>query len=129
MKCLNCNKEIDNDSKFCSFCGKSITIEQPTAKKVITSYKEKLLIAAASSVALAFPVSIATIFSIGAYLSSHKGINVHCGDNHPIPLPDFCKYWGPKWFIPIMIGIAILFFLLYLLGSFLYKKIKDRIKA
>lgn len=35
MKCLNCQKEIDNDSKFCEFCGAKIATHQITNQKRI----------------------------------------------------------------------------------------------
>lgn len=34
MKCLNCGKEIADDSKFCEFCGAKITSRQTTHTKV-----------------------------------------------------------------------------------------------
>ena len=33
MFCKNCDKEIDNDSRFCKFCSTEITKERPEGKK------------------------------------------------------------------------------------------------
>jgi hypothetical protein len=35
MKCLNCNKEIEKDSKFCAYCGKAIkkSEDEPRSKE------------------------------------------------------------------------------------------------
>lgn len=45
MYCINCGKEIDNDSKFCCFCGKevAITIEE-NANKTLSDIDEPLFL-------------------------------------------------------------------------------------
>lgn len=42
MKCSNCQKEIDDDSKFCEFCGNNISTRGIVDKKtIITKIKIK----------------------------------------------------------------------------------------
>ena len=64
MKCFNCNKEIPNESDFCSFCGNKIKEEKEVRDvKKETNKKKKILLIIGMILVIVFVITIVVFYN------------------------------------------------------------------